>query len=306
MGVRTVTSQFRSALRSVMVIFLIAITTAFFFRSWSLAFVVTAALTMHEFGHILAAALNGVHWELIVNPLGIGTLTPLTQRQRLSQFQNGWIHLAGPVASLFLALLALSLGGYLNSTVPGSPWARLTNLSALLAVVNVLPFGGVSDGGRFLKRLFVSLPERLRPPTVIGVLLGILSSVWVLSTAGYHAPGQLALLLIGLWLVVHMQFEAGAAEAGGVDAPQPMSLPGALFLLGILLTTLLLSTIIVLTTPFWLTGADLLAMIVGFGRSVVILQQTNSALLLLLATLIMLLFLGRRLRRYLPIFQQKS
>lgn len=295
------TSQFRSALRSVMVIILIAITTAVIFHSWSLAFVVTAALAMHEFGHILAAALNGVHWELIANPLGIGTLTPLSQRQRLSQFQNGWIHLAGPVASLFLALLATSLGGYLNATIPDSPWTQLANLSALLALMNVLPFGGISDGGRFLKRLFASLPERLRPPTVIGVLLGLLSSIWALSTAGYHAPGQLALLLIGLWLVVHMQFEAGAAEQGGEAAQRPMSLAGALFLLGVMLVSLLLSTIIVLNTPFWLTGEDLLAMIVGFGRSVVFLQQVNGGLLLLVLLGVGLVFLRRR-----RVFQPKA
>jgi hypothetical protein len=282
-----------------MVIALIALTTALIFRSWSLAFVVTAALAMHEFGHILAAALNGVHWELIANPLGIGTLTPLKQRQRLSQFQNGWIHLAGPVASLFLALLATSLGNYLNGTIPGSPWEKLANLSALLALMNVLPFGGISDGGRFLKRLFASLPARLRPPTVIGVLLGMLSSVWALSTAGFHTPGLLALLLIGLWLVVHMQFEAGAAEHSKTYAHQPMSLAGALFLLAVMLVSLLLSTIIVLNTAFWLTGADVLAMVVGFGRSVVFLQQLNGGLLLLLALLGVGLLLLRRSSNFL-------
>lgn len=251
-------SQLRSALRSLIVIAVIALITAGVFRDLSIALVVTAGLLVHELGHILAAAYFGVHWELIINPLGIGTLTPLNQRRSLTHFQNAVIHLAGPAASLLLALIALALGQVLVRTLPDSPWMQLANFSALMAVLNVLPFAGLSDGGRYLKRLFASLPERLEPPTVLGVLLGLLSSAWALAIAGTGPVGLLALLLIGLWLVVHMLFEAGRDDPRAAASPRAMSIFQALFSLSAMLVVLLLSTWLVVITPFWLTAHDLL------------------------------------------------
>lgn len=288
--------QLRSALRSLIVIAVIAVITALVFRDLTLALVVTAGLVVHELGHILAAAYFGVHWELIINPLGIGTLTPLDQRRSLTQFQNAIIHLAGPAASLLLALIAVILGSLLVRTVPDSPWQALANFSALLAVLNVLPFAGVSDGGRYLKRLFASLPERLEPPTVIGVLLGLLSSVWALAVTGTSQVGLLALLLIGLWLVVHMLFEAGRDDPRAAASPQAMTTLQSVFTLALMLLVLLLSTWLVVITPFWLMFNDLLQI----ARSQIELLAFLTHQSRLVFSVLMLLGLAYILQRLVP------
>lgn len=291
-------SQLRSALRSLIVIAVIALATMAFFRDLTLALVVTAGLLVHELGHILAAYRYGVHWELIINPLGIGTLTPLDQRQALTQYQNAVIHLAGPAASLLLALAALLAGRVLVLAVPESPWLQLANFSALMAVLNVLPFAGVSDGGRFLKRLFASLPERLEPPMVIGVLLGLLSSTWALALTGLSPVGLLALLLIGLWLAVHMLFEAGRDDPQAADPSQTMSMWQAVGSLVLMLAVLLLSTWLVLITPFWLTSGELLAITLANTETLVFVAQQGRLVLSVLMVLGLLLLWQRlNLRR---------
>jgi hypothetical protein len=290
---RNLVSQLRSALRSLIVIAVIAVVTAAVFRNLTLALVVTAGLLVHELGHILAASYYGVHWELILNPLGIGTLTPLDQRRALTQFQNAVIHLAGPAASLLLALVALLLGGVLVRAVPDSPWMQLANFSALMAVLNVLPFAGVSDGGRYLQRLFASLPARLEPPLVIGILLGLLSSAWALAVTGLHPGGLLALLLIGLWLVVHMLFEAGRDNTQAALNTLAMSVWQSLGSLTVMLVVLLLSTWFVLITPFWLTTADLLEITLAHREMGAFLAQQGRLVLSVLMILGLLLALQR-------------
>lgn len=289
-------SQLRSALRSLIVIGVIAILTAVVFRDLQLAMVVSAGLLVHELGHILAAAHYGVHWELVINPLGIGTLTPLAQRRSLSQFQNAMIHLAGPAASLLLALIALGLGQMLVSSVPESPWRQLANFSALMAVLNVLPLAGVSDGGRYLKRLFASLPERLETSTVIGVLLGLLSSAWALAVTGISPAGLLALLLIGLWLVVHMLFEAGRGNQQAAVLARAMDLKQALLSLSLMLAVLLLSSWLVLITPFWLTFGDLLQMTRDYQETLMLLGEQSR----LVFSVLFLLGLLYSLQRFYP------
>lgn len=249
-------SQFRAAIRSVLVIAVIAFSTAALFRSWSLALIVTLGLAFHELGHIVAASYFGVRWELILNQFGVGTLTSLREREGLSQFQNSIIHLAGPAASLVLTLIMLEIGVFFADELPSVNWILLANFSALLALMNGLPFGGISDGGRFLKRLFASLPERLGSSTMIGLLTGLISSVWLLSVTGYELVGLGAILLIGLWLVSHMLLESLRNDPSEAYSPKAMTALQSAILLGVLIGILLVSTIVILNTPFWITIND--------------------------------------------------
>jgi hypothetical protein len=294
--------QFRSTLNSLLLIGVVTLATAAVFRSWSLALVVTAGLLVHELGHILLASRNGVSWELVLHWAGIGTLTPLAQRRRLSAFQNGLIHLGGPLFSLLLALFVLGLGPSLSRSVPEAAWSQLANFSALLAVLNILPFGEFSDGGRVVQRLAGALPRRLKPPAILGLLVGLLSSAWALWATGFTPVGLLALLLIGLWLVVHMLVEAQRSPetdwltAGNTAGAARMSWAQGFFLLAAMLAVLVLSTLAVLSTPFWLTSSELAVMTDGLAEVLHFLATQERLALVALGLLFVARWLLRRVR----------
>ncbi len=294
--------QLRNTLNSLLLIGVVTLATGAFFRNWSLALVVTAGLLVHELGHILVVSRFGVNWELVLHLAGIGTLTPLAQRRQLSAFQNGLIHLGGPVASLLLALFALGVGPVLSRSLADNAWAQLANFSALLAVLNILPFAGVSDGGRVLQRLFGALPRRLKPPTILGVLVGLLSSAWALWLTGFSPVGLLALMLIGLWLVVHMLLEAQRDPthdwllAGNQRGDARMGLGRALFLLTVMFAVLVLSTLAVLQTPFWLNTGDVVVMADGLREVVRFFATQERLALVVLGLLFLARWLLARLR----------
>lgn len=287
-------NQLKRGLRSLIVIVVMVIITMALFRSWQLALLVTAALMVHELGHILAAASMGVRWELILNPFGLGTLTLLHERRRLSQLQNAMIHLSGPGFSLLLALIAMLFGIVLEGSAVDSPWRELANLSALLAVVNILPIGGISDGGRYLKRLYASLPEQLEPPTVLGLLIGLLSAVAILRQIGVEDTSLLIMSLMGFWLVVHMLFEAQRDDPAEAASDQAMSFWEALLSLILMLSILLVSSLVLLESPFWLKLHNLVGIASGLVDSLTFLQTQGRAVVLVLMLLGLAFLLERR------------
>jgi hypothetical protein len=291
--------QLLSAFRSLGVILIIAVATALIFRSWSMALIVTAGLVFHELGHILMAAGYGIQWEIVLRWAGVGTLTSLNQRDQLTQYQNSLIHLGGPLASLFLALLAFWVGSSMGYILPDNAWVRLANFSALLALINVLPIGNISDGGRFLERFYASLPERLEPPTILGLLIGLISSAGMLWVTGFELVAILAVMLIGLWLAVTMLFESKRDDPAQAASPKAMTILQGLGLLAMMLVIMLVASLAILTTPFWLHANDAILMAEGlkqFAGFLVSMQgQFGLAALLLLGLAIYLVRLrGRR------------
>ena len=153
-----------------------------------------------------------------------------------------------------------------------------------------------------LQRLFGALPRRLKPPTILGVLVGLLSSAWALWLTGFSPVGLLALMLIGLWLVVHMLLEAQRDPAqdwllaGNQRGDARMGLGRALFLLTVMFAVLVLSTLAVLQTPFWLNTGDVVVMADGLREVVRFFATQERLALVVLGLLFLARWLLARLR----------
>lgn len=238
----------------------------YFFRSWEIAWVVMASLAVHELGHMVAARLLGVPAVIGFGLLGAWTWTPLARRQSLSHTANVLIHLAGPVASLLYAMLALAwhfrLGG------GGDYWLRLANLNALLCLLNLLPLGGLSDGGKTVRRLLGAASSRTRQELLLLFILLPIVVAWLLLNL--PLAGMRAVILVGVVLWYGLALLAHGHERRGNVLP--VSGPGTIMdagraraLLSLVMVLLLASVGLVLLTPFWLTEGHALGMVVEHG-----------------------------------------
>lgn len=229
--------------------------TAVAFRSWEFALIVTASLGFHELGHAAAIAWYGMEWRISFGLFGAWTWSPEAQRARLSHLSNAVIHLAGPCFSLLFALLVLVLN---RLWMPHDAHLLiLANFSAQLGLLNLLPLGEFTDGGKIVRRIIASLDGL---PRILAQALPISLSalalfLYVLALLP-REPGShprlflISLLLIGTWLADSMLLEARRARP--LDASAPMR-PGQVYLLtmavwGLLAAGLTLSSV----TPFWL------------------------------------------------------
>lgn len=238
----------------------------FFLRSWEVAWIVMASLAVHELGHMLAARAMGVPARLGFSLMGAWTWTPLPQRAALSQAANTVIHLAGPGASLAYALLALLAHGWLGTDGSGNYWLRLANLNALLCLLNVLPLGELSDGGKMVRRTLHSCSPRARRLLLLLFMALPVIVAWSLIVLPLGPIHVLALAVSVVWfglaLLRHNRIarEHGSNPAGAMPGRQ------AILLLGGSLVLFALSLTMVLVTPFWLTEGHALSIAYGFGH----------------------------------------
>ncbi len=111
-----------------------------------------ASIVAHELSHALVARRYGVHTESI-QLWALGGVAKL-DREAPTARAEGWIAVAGPLASVGVAAVALgTMAAALAAGFSGIPvqivgWLGLVNL--ILAVFNMLP-GAPLDGGRVLK-----------------------------------------------------------------------------------------------------------------------------------------------------------
>jgi hypothetical protein len=176
---------------------------------------------------------------------------------------NVAIHLAGPFFSLLLALVAFSLHQVWQ--LQDRRLLILANFSAQVGILNLLPLGGLTDGGKVVRRLVDSLDKRSRwlvvvlPVAVTAVMLvlyGLVESPGL--SLPQLAPFLLSLLLIGLWLAGSLFLEAWTSARRGkvkdVDLPpsQPITPRQAYFLILVTWDFLALFLILISVTPFWL------------------------------------------------------
>lgn len=141
----------------------------------ALALLITFAATLaHELGHALAARWAGaeIHAIMVVplrlrlrprklgwaGPAGrgdVGGYVSYTLDRIGSRRKQAWIAVAGPVANLVLAALAVLLTSPLSAlgSYGGVAWlGTLAGFSVLMAIYNLIPFPG-SDGQRILQNL---------------------------------------------------------------------------------------------------------------------------------------------------------
>lgn len=259
---RTFQIDWQEELRSLLSLALFITGAALVLQSLPLGLMVTAALGFHELGHILLIRRCGVPWKLRFGLAGAWVETPLEERQALGQYSNALIHLAGPAFSLLYALAALAI--YFLAPGGSTTLVLLANFSAQVGLLNLVPIGDLTDGGKFIQRARASLnlPEHRRLFTlavgwVAAVYIGTIVGVSLLHK-GFFLPHQASsFLIISLWMVFGLSARLrGDGQPQSQDAfkdSQPMTFRQAWWLMVGVETLLLVSTAVVLVTPFWLT-----------------------------------------------------
>lgn len=249
---------------------LFALVVAVLSYSWQLAWLVTAGLAFHELGHVLVIWGLGIDWQIGFSSLGAWTRTPIEARRRLNHYWNSIIHLTGPLFSLLLALVAVAI--HLLARPAEDYWLRLANLNALLALLNVLPLGDLSDGGKLVRRLFASVPGQVEDKMLCAVgLVPLLYALIVLSLR-FDWHRVLALLVIVVWFVINVIAARRRGDPAEALSPRAMSGNQAFRLLVLAMAVFLGGIVVVLLTPFWLTeqhALNLVGAFVGLGRFVV-------------------------------------
>jgi hypothetical protein len=252
--------NWKKRLRGLYSAVIFAVLASVVFRSWELAWMVTLGLGFHELGHVLLVWWFGIDWEVGFGVFGAWTRTPLKARLALGHYSNSLIHLAGPLFSLLLALLAL-VGHLLSPQNPAQDfWLRMANFNALLGLLNVLPFGALSDGGKFVRKLFSSLDESTEKKFLWALALWSLSLAWLFFVIDRDLVRLISVSFIGVWFIVHMLLESRLDDPAEAASPKAMTDLQAALLLFVMVGILLVATAVVMQTPLWLTRERVLNM----------------------------------------------
>lgn len=236
---------------------LFLVVTALLFRSWEFGLIVTASLGFHELGHLAALSWYHLDGRICFGLAGAYTWSSMPARARLSQMANVYIHLTGPVFSLILSGLALLLNSLWQ------PESRhlliLANFSAQVGLLNLLPAGPLTDGGKVIQRMLSSLGGQRRRwvtvlPVVFSVILLTLFLLVELPRFYAHESNSflLGLLLVGIWLAGTLLLEARQVDRRITRAPRPMNVRQAGLVLLIIWNLMAFYVLILTATPFWL------------------------------------------------------
>lgn len=231
--------------------------TAVIFRSWEFAFLVTASLGFHELGHALALAWFRLDFRIYFGVVGAYTWSRLPERAALSHMANSAVHLAGPLFSLILALLALGLHSIWQTN--SDHLLVLANFSAQVGFLNLLPLGALTDGGKALRRMALSVGHK--PVRVVMVLLCSVAFLAPLLPVGRQilqdgvrqlpATGG-GFVLIGVWLMASLLIELRRGDLSETAPRRLLSARQVIFLALIIWDMLAALLLVILTTPFWL------------------------------------------------------
>jgi hypothetical protein len=289
-------NPWRRAFHTLVSIVAFALAVAILFYSWQLAWMITAGLAFHELGHVMVLWALGIDWQIGFSGLGAWTRTPIQARRRLNHFWNSVIHLAGPVFSVLLALIAILI--QLLAHPEQDYWLRLANFNALVAVLNLLPLGELSDGGKLLRRLFASVPVRVEDEMLALVGLVPLLFAMIVLALRFDWHKVLALLLIVVWFVVNVIVARRRDDPSEAYSPRAMSRRQAFGLLAIALAAFLAGIVFVLLTPFWLTEQHVLNMVSAFlGIAAFVVYYSPPAFQILFGVALVMIayFAGRHL-----------
>lgn len=174
-------------------------------------------VTLHEFGHILAARHFGVRTpEILLLPIGgVSKLERIPERPS----EEFIMAVAGPAVTLAVAvLLILVLGGLppveslFDDMSPRGVLAQLAAANVTLLFFNLLPAFPL-DGGRMLRAVLAHFHGHLRGTQLaatIGKVAAVLLGMLALSM------GHIILLLIAMFIFVAAGTEAGMEEMRGM------------------------------------------------------------------------------------------
>jgi stage IV sporulation protein FB len=179
-------------------------------------------VTLHEFGHILAARHFGVRTpEILLLPIGgVSKLERIPERPREELIMAA----AGPAVTLAIAvLLLLVLGGLppaesvFKDMSPRGVLAQLALANITLFLFNLLPAFPL-DGGRILRAVLAHFHGHLRGTQLaaaIGKVAAVLLGIFALSM------GHIILLLIAMFIFLAAGTEAGMEEIRGIMTRVP-------------------------------------------------------------------------------------
>lgn len=287
------TSGWRRHGRGFLSVVILTLALAAFFQSWELAGMMIAVLMVHELGHILLIRSYGIDWQLRVEWRGVAVITSMEERRKLGHFANSLIHLSGPFFNLAYALLAIGLQFLFSPNLDNDYWLRLANLSVLTGLFNLLPIGKLSDGGKFVKRMFASLGEEKERLLVIVTLFAWSFAIgWIFLVIKPDTISILAITLMGFWFFFQVALESTLDDPDEAGSPQAMDLKQAGLLTAGTLAGLLLSTVLLLRTPTWVNEANAVHMFTGWGRAIEILaarpEETIAGLVVIMAVLLVI------------------
>lgn len=208
-----------------------------------------ASLGFHELGHLIPIMILGIPAYLTVAIWGVATVSDQKERAKLSEFLNAMIHLGGPAFNLVFALAALYMYQQDGSTNPY--WLRLANTNALIGFVNILILGNTSDGGKFFRRLYASMPEWLDNMVMLLVSAASLSVLtWV--AVGKGPSSVIWLAIIAVWVVISV-FRADVEDDADKVPPRAMNVYERLASLVMYFGLWTLLFIVLIGTPFMIT-----------------------------------------------------
>lgn len=179
-------------------------------------------VTLHEFGHILAARQFGVRTpEILLLPIGgVSKLERIPERPREELIMAA----AGPAVTLAIAVLLLLLLGGLPPAESifevksaRGVLAQLALANITLFIFNLLPAFPL-DGGRILRAILAHFHGHLRGTQLaaaIGKGAAILLGIVAISM------GHIILLLIAMFIFVAAGTEAGLEEVRGLMTRVP-------------------------------------------------------------------------------------
>ena len=164
--------------------------------SLRLLFWAAVAAAVHELGHVAAVrALGGRVGSFRLT--GVGAVIQPRRERMFSYGEECLVALAGPAASVLLAIGAAAWGRHFG----GADAYLLTGVSLALGVFNLLPIGPL-DGGRILRAVASRWAGPDAGDRVCGLLTKVLAAglaalgVWVLGKSG-----NFTLLLCAGWLL---------------------------------------------------------------------------------------------------------
>lgn len=140
-----------------------------FVLGWKLSFILTSAIIIHEFGHIMMAKVLGYSVGAVYLVPLFGGISSIAAPK--SYRDDALISLMGPMVGFCFALILALIGNYYNFPIVLAASALVT----ILNIVNLIPFS-IMDGS-FIVEAFVMSINRTLGTLILFILNGIFLAV---------------------------------------------------------------------------------------------------------------------------------
>ncbi len=171
-----------------------------FLAAFLTAFAVTVSLLIHEFGHVLAARLNGHRSQVVLVMMGGLTIS--------SGESRGWravmLSLAGPAAGLLtwaILVFVVPASRAEDPTLWPYLWGMLVWINLYWSIFNLLPIYPM-DGGQALQsllKLFKRAFEAERISAIVSIVTALAVALWLYQFGFIFAVFLLAMMAYENW-----------------------------------------------------------------------------------------------------------